>query len=142
MADSDTTGEVLSSRRRSRDSYQSEAAEVRARLQTMLEEENPDSLDMVDLSETLEDLDTTSRLGSEDIFTLQREETDEDLKEADKGAKKLFKSTIHKAKSLGKMLIFIRAVHEQIQTMDKSLTSMETKTARDPSMDYHEGHQC
>ena len=102
MADSDATDPDLISLRKSRAQYQSAATRIKNRLQTMLKDEDPATLDLNNLAEKYESIDTTERRGNRTHDSIAVEETDESKQEADQDARDLFQESISKAKILCK----------------------------------------
>ena len=108
MTDSDATELDLISLRKSRSRYQSAATRAKNRLQTMLNDEDPSTLDIDGLMERLNSVETTECQGNRTHDSIAAEETEEEKQEADEEARETFRDSIIVAKTLVKRLIALR----------------------------------
>ena len=124
MTDPDQEEEIdLIATRRARGRHQASVLKIRDKLQTMLDEDNPASLDTSQLEDTKSSIETFFIIGFKLNEKLARDEEDADRIEEDERDWDLFQNLITTAKGLCRRLQALRGVYVKIQTADKFLNS-------------------
>ena len=132
MADSDATEPDLISLQKSRAQYQSAATRIKNHLQTLLNDEDPSTLDYWSVSNP----ETTERRGNRTHDSIATDETDEGKQESDEEAREVFRESIRAAKTLGKRLIALRSACGYAHDVDFNLDNLEIRKAREPTKNY------
>ena len=135
MADPDQAEESLLAQRKGRARHHVALTKQRNRLQKMLDDEDPLSLDLCQLKDSNEALNTIESRCFRCNEALITGETDDDLIEADDTAWEEFHEVLCRAKTICQRLISLRLVTGNFQAISEMMDSLEELMAEDPTLD-------
>ena len=139
MTDLESDTEVdLAAQRKSRDVQQRQAVRLKKKLQTMLDEEDPATLDLHELQGQETCIETALRRATRCNDLLVENETDDTLIEEDEIAWDRFLVVLNKARRLCQELIALRVSSSLIASAEPMLDSYQAKVGANPNRDYSE----
>ena len=121
--------------RKDRSRHPATLRRLKIRLQSILDEGNYVSLDLYQLDDWANSIDTALRRCNRADDTLVKEETDEALQDEDIIAWDLF-HTIVVETSICKRLATLKTVSGKIPSLDMAIYDLADKKARDPDKNY------